>query len=140
MTASMRGHQAVLKVFKNGQNADLVTITRFEVNQDSTFQRSHYVGNPIPEGDQTQEGWSGSFDTEVKGPEVDDLVDALVTANLNGIGVEECTIMATENYADGRTQSYVYADCQFKMSKTQPAQTEKITKRVEFQSQLRIRL
>lgn len=140
MSASIRGHQTTLKVFKNGTDAELLTITRFEVNQDSTFQRSHYVGNPVPEGDQTQEGWSGSFDLEVKGPEVDDLIDALVTANLNGIGVEECTIMDTENYADGRTRSYVYADCQFKMSKTQPASTEKVTKRIEYQSQLRIRL
>ena len=140
MTASIRGHQSALKVFKNGADQELYEITRFEVSQDSTFQRSFYVGNSIGEGDQTMEGWSGSFDLEVKGPEVDDLIDALVTANLNGIGVEECTIMSTENYADGRTRSYVYADCQFKMSKTQPNQSEKITKRIEYQSQMRIRL
>lgn len=138
--ASIRGHQAALKVFKNGENAELYTITKFDVAQDSSFSRSFYVGNAVPEGDQTQDGWSGSFDLETKGPEVDDLIDALVTENLNGIGVEEVTIMATENYPDGRTQSYVYSDCQFKMSKSQPAQTEKVTKKIDFQSSLRIRL
>ena len=140
MPASIRGHQTQLKTFKNGVNQGIVNITRFEVSQDSSFSRSHYVGQAIPEGDQTQEGWSGTMDLEVKGYEVDDLIDALVSGNLNGIGLESVTLLDTENYGDGTVRSYVYFDVQVKMSKTQPGQTEKVTKRLDWQASGRLAL
>ena len=140
MPASIRGHQAVVKVFKNGANQDIINITRFEVTQDSTFSRSNYLGQAVPEGDQDQQGWSGSMDMEVKSANVDDLIDALVTQNLNGVGAEQVTIVDTENYSDGTTRSYVYFDIQAKMSKTQPASTEKVTKRLEWQASGRLQL
>ncbi len=141
MSASIRGHQGVIKVFKNNQEqADIVNITRAEVNQDSTFMRSFYVGQQTPEGDQSIEGWSGNMDLEVKDASVDEFIDALITDNLNGIGVADYAIVMTEYYPNGTSQSHYYADCQFKMSKTQPAMTEKVTKRLEFQCSRRLPL
>ena len=138
--ASIRGHLGSLKIFKAGKDAEIINITNFEANQDSTFQRSFYVGQQLPIGDQTIEGWSGSIDTEVTGTELDDIIDAISTQNLNGIGVEAITLILTENYPDGRSRSYVYFDLQLKMSKRNPGQTEKVTKRLEFQASGRLPL
>ena len=134
MSASIRGHQGQIKIFKNGALQNIVSIKTADVNQDSSFTRSWYVGQKLPEGDQTVDGWSGSMDLEVKGPEVDDFIDALTTDNLNGIGVEEITVIMKELYSDGTERSYVYFDCQFKMSKHQPSQNEKVTKKLDFQA------
>lgn len=134
MAASIRGHQGQFKIFQDGALSNIVNITSVDVNQDSTFMRSHYVGQPVPEGDQAIDGWSGSCELEVKGAEVDDFIDALVTNNLNGIGVSDYTFVTTELYADGTTRSYVYFDCQFKMTRKQGGLNEKITKRLEFQA------
>lgn len=133
MPPSIRGHQGALKLFKAGVPVGIIEITKAEINQDSNFMRSHYVGQKLPEGDQTIDGWSGNMDLEVKGPEVDDLIDAIVTNNLAGVGVEELTAVMEEHYADGTIRAYVYFDGQMKMSKTQPNQTEKVTKRLDFQ-------
>lgn len=140
MTASIRGHQGTIKVFKAGALADIVNITSAEVNQDSTFSRSFYVGKQLPEGDQSIEGWSGTMDLEVKGPEVDDLIDAIIANNLAGVGVEEITVIMQENYPDGTVRAYVYFDLQMKMSKRQPGLTEKVTKRLEWQASGRLPL
>jgi hypothetical protein len=140
MAPSIRGHQGRVKVFKAGAPADIVEITAAEVNQDSNFSRSFYVGKSVGEGDQTVEGWSGSMDLEVKGPEVDDFIDAIIANNLAGIGVEEITVIMEELYADGTVRAYVYYDMQFKMSKRQPNLTEKITKRLEWQASGRLPL
>ena len=134
---SIRGHQGRIKIFRNGQNTGIVHITRFEVSQESQFSRSFYVGAPVGEGDQTQDGWAGSIDCEVKDPAIDDLIDAMIGGNLAGIGVDEVTVILDEFYGSGQVRSYVYADMQFKMSKTNPGQTEKITKRLDFQASFR---
>jgi hypothetical protein len=96
-----------------------------------------YVGNPIPEGDQTIEGWSGSLDAEVKDAVIDQLIDAVVTNNLNGVGVDDLTLVTTEFYADGSVQSYVYIDIQLKMSRNQKGLGDKITKRLDLQASFR---
>jgi hypothetical protein len=140
MAASIRGHQGQIKIFKSGQQTDIVHITSCDVNQDSSFSRAYYVGAQYGEGDQAIEGWSGSMELEVKGPEVDEFIDALVTNNLNGIGVEEITVVLTENYADGKSKSYVYFDMQFKMGRKQGGLNEKVTKRLEFQASGRLPL
>jgi hypothetical protein len=134
MSASIRGHQGKIKFFKDGGDLKILNITSLDINQDSNFIRSNYVGNPIPEGDQSFEGWSGSIDAEVKGSEIDDLIDALVEDNLNGIGVSDYTFVSTEEYSDGTSRSYVYFDCQFKMSRKNGGQQEKITKKLDFQA------
>lgn len=135
---SIRGHKGQFKVFENGQLTNIVDITSVDVSQDSSFSRTFYVGRPLPEGDQTIEGWSGSIELEVKDGSVDDFIDALVTNNLNGIGVSDYTFLTTEDYADGTSKSYVYFDVQWKMSKRQAGLTEKMTKRLEFQASGRV--
>ena len=140
MPASIRGHQGRIKLFKAGVETGIVNITSAEVNQDSTFSRSFYVGQQLGEGDQSIEGWSGTMDCEVKGPEIDDFIDAIVANNLAGIGVEEVTLILEELYTDGTIRSYVYFDMQAKMSKRQPGLTEKVTKRLEWQASGRIPL
>jgi hypothetical protein len=140
MTASIRGHQGEIKIFQDGELQGIVNLTSVEVNQDSTFMRSMYVGNPIPEGDQAIEGWSGSFEAEVKDAAIDEFIDALVTNNLNGIGVSDYTFVTTERYPDGTLKSYVYFDCQFRMSKSQRGLNEKMTKRLDYQASGRIAL
>jgi hypothetical protein len=134
MSASIRGHQGKLSFFQDGADASIVNLTSVEINQDSTFMRSNYVGQAEPEGDQAVEGWSGSVEAEVKDATIDKFIDALVTNNLNGIGVSDYTFVSTENYADGTTQSYVYYDVQFKTSRKQEGLQAKITKRLEFQA------
>ena len=140
MSASLRGHQGQFKIFQDGSLQNIVNITNVQITQDSTFSRAMYVDQPVPEGDQQMEGWSGSIDCEVKDSEIDSFIDALVTDNLNGIGVGDYTFITTENYADGRTQSYVYFDCQFKMSKTQGGLNSKMTKKLDFQASGRLPL
>lgn len=137
---SIRGHKGQFKIFENGDLSNIVDLTSVEVTQDSTFQRTNYVGRPLPEGDQTIEGWSGSVDLEVKDASVDEFIDALVTNNLNGIGVSDYTFLTTEEYGDGTRKSYVYFDVQWKMSRRQAGLTEKITKRLEFQASGRVPL
>ena len=140
MSASIRGHQGQFKIFQDGALQNILNITNVSVNQDSTFSRAMYVGQPLPEGDQAIEGWSGSIDCEVKDDEMDSFIDALVQNNLNGIGVSDYTFITTENYADGRSKSYVYFDCQFKMSKTQGGLNAKMTKKLDFQASGRLPL
>lgn len=140
MSASIRGHMGQFKIFADGNLQNIVNITSVDVNQDSTFSRSYYVGNPVGEGDQSIEGWSGTLEMEVKDAEVDKFIDALVTNNLSGIGVSDYTFQTIENYPDGRVQAYVYYDVQFKMSRRQSGLSEKITKRLEFQAAGRIGL
>jgi len=132
--ASIRGHQGQFKIFKDGALASIVNITSVDLNQDSSFIRSKYVGQSKPESDQVIDGWSGSIDCEVKGPEIDDFIDALVTDNLNGIGVSDYTFVSTELYSDGTTRSYVYDDAVFKMSRKQGSYDAKITKKLDFQA------
>jgi hypothetical protein len=140
MTASIRGHSGQFKVFENGALSNIVDITKVDVNQDSSFMRTYYVGKAVPEGDQTIEGWSGSIDLEVKDSSVDKFMDALINNNLNGIGVSDYTFITIEQYPDGRTQSYVYFDVQWKMSRSQGGLNEKITKKMDFQASGRLAL
>lgn len=137
---SIRGHHGKLSFFENGAPLSILFITQAEVNQDSDFSRSFYVGENLGEGDQTINGWSGSVDVEVKGPEVDEMIDALVTNNLNGVGISDYSMVLTEEYGDGTLKSYAYFDMQFKMSRSQSGQNEKVTKRLEFQASGRVPL
>lgn len=134
MSASIRGHQGQFKIFANGALVDIINITKVTVNQDSSFSRSFYVGSPVPVGDQAIEGWSGSIDMEVGDGSVDLFIDNLINNRLNGVGVADYTFITTENYADGTSRSYVYFDCQFKMSRDAGGMTEKITKKLDFQA------
>jgi hypothetical protein len=140
MSASIRGHQGELRIFRDGELQNIVNLTSVEISQDSSFMRTFYVGNPIGEGDQAIEGWSGSVEAEVKDAAIDTFIDALVTDNLNGIGVSDYTFIHTERYADGTQKAYVYFDCQWKMSKSQRGLNEKMTKSMDFQASGRLPL
>lgn len=140
MTASIRGHQGRFEVYVDGVRESFDTITRFSVNMDSNFSRSEYVGNAVAEGDQSIQGWSGQFENEVKDAKHDEFIDALINNNLNGIGVSSYFLILTENYANGTTASYVYTDCQFKISKDQSGLSDKVSKRLDFQAAARSRL
>jgi len=140
MSASLRGHQGQIKFLQDGQDQQFVAIKKLTMNQDSTFMKSYYVGQAVPEGDQAIEGWSGNIECEVKDAGIDLFIDALTTNNLNGIGVSDYSVISTENYADGTNQSYGYFDMQFKMSKDQSGLQEKMTKRLDFQAMQRLPL
>lgn len=140
MGASIRGHMSQIKILKNGGQTEVVNITSFNVNQDSSFTRSFYVGQQYGEGDQSMDGWSGSMDAEVKDSKIDDLIDSLVTGNLNGIGVDDVTIVDTESYTDGTEVAYVYFGIQLKMSKTIGGQNAKSTKKLDWQADGRLKL
>ena len=137
---TIRGSSAIFKVFQDGQERVIDTITRVSLTQDSSFSRQFFVGNAIPEGDQSFEGWSGSIDMQVRDDTVDAFIDALVTANLNGIGISDYSFITIENYTDGTSASYVYFDCQFKMSRDTSGLQEKVTKRLDFQAATRQRI
>lgn len=140
MSASIRGHQGRFEVYENGNRQPFLEITKVSANMDSNFSRSEYVGNPVPEGDQSMQGWSGQFEMEVKNDAVDTFIDALINNNLNGIGVSSYFFITTEEYADGKNSSYVYTDVQFKLSRDQSGLSEKIIKRIDFQSGPRSKL
>lgn len=137
---SIRGHKGQFKIFENGQLSNIVDITSVSVALDSSFSRTFYVGRPVGEGDQSVEGWSGSIELEVKDDSVDAFIDALITNNLNGIGVSDYTFLSSEEYGNGQVSSYVYYDVQWKMSKSQSGLTEKMTKSLEFQASGRIKV
>jgi hypothetical protein len=140
MPASIRGHQGEFKIFENGGEVKIATITSLTINQDSNFSRSFYVGNAVGEGDQTIDGFSGSFEMEVKDNRIGEFLDALITNNLNGIGVSDYSFIETERYPDGTSASYVHFDCQFSLSKNQSGQNEKMRKTVNFQSAGRVKI
>lgn len=136
---SIRGHHGRIKILLNGAVQQILHLTNFEVNQDSDFSRSKYVGNAVPEGDQVENGWSGTVDLEVKDATADDLIDALISTNLAGIGGDEVVFIEDEYYLDGQIRSYVYFDVQVKLSKRKPS-NEKQTKRLDFQASGRQRI
>jgi len=140
MSASLRGHQGQFKVYENGQPVEPIPLTSVDINQDSSFSKTFYVGNGIPEGDQVIEGFSGTLEMEVKDDKVERFIDALITNNLNGIGVSDYSMISTEQYANGQNASYVYYDCQFRLSKRQGGSRDKMTKRLDFQCSGRQRL
>lgn len=140
MSGPIRGHNNTLKVFKNGKELGIVNLTKWDVNQDSTFSRSFYVGQSVPEGDQSFEGWSGSFDAEVKDSAIDDMIDELVTDNQNGVGVADYSLVHSELYLDGTGTTHVYYNCQFKMGKSVGGLNEKVTKKLDFQASGRLPL
>lgn len=137
---SIRGHQGRLRFFQDGAEVGFANITNAEVTQDSSFSRAFYVGNPVGEGDQSIEGWSGSIDVEVKDDQVDAFIDALVENNLGGVGISDYAMVVDEFYPNGQSASYVYFDMQFKMNKSVAGLNEKQTKRLEFQAAGRTRL
>jgi hypothetical protein len=140
MSSSIRGHKGEFRLFENGQLKNIVNCTSVNVAQDSSFSRAMYVGNPVPEGDQTHEGFSGSAEFQVKDSSIEDFIDNLIANNLNGIGVSEYTFIVSESYPDGSLSSYVYFDCQWKYSRNQSGLNEKVTKRLDFQASGRVKL
>lgn len=140
MAATIRGHQGTFKLYADGSLVDVQQVTNVQTNMDSSFSRAFYVGNAIGEGDQTVEGWSGSFEMEVKDDKIELFFDALINNNLNGIGVSDYTFLVTENYPDGTTSTYLFTDCQFKMGRKASGLNEKVTKNVDFQAGFRQRI
>ncbi len=131
---SIRGHQGKIAFFANGSQVAMINLTSVDITQESTFMRSKYVGVAVPEGDQAMDGWTGTVDAEVKDSVMEDFIDALTTANLNGIGIEDYSVVSTQNYNDGTSKSWVYSDMQFKMSMKQEGLQAKITKKLDFQA------
>ena len=82
MTASIRGHQGQFRIYENGALVNILNLTSVNVSQESSFSKTYYVGQAIPEGDQAMEGWTGDIEAQVKDAEVDKFIDALVTNNL----------------------------------------------------------
>lgn len=137
---TIRGHQAQIKFYKDGNLQDVVDITRFEANQDASFIRSKYVGNPIPEGDVAYQGFTGSADLEVRDSRAEDIIDALIEQNLGGVGVSDHSISVQEFFDDGSSKSWVYFDVQWRLSASYPNLEEKVTKRMEWQAAGRVPL
>lgn len=138
MSTSIRGHKGQFQMLENGRVVETFEVTNVQINQDSNFQRTFYVGNPIPEGDQSIEGFSGSCDFEVKNAVIERFIDALINNNLNGIGVSDYSFVVTEEYPDGSVSAYAYNDVQWRYSRNQSGLNEKITKRMDFQASSRV--
>lgn len=138
--ASIRGHQGFFRLYQDGGEVKVLAIKTVDVNQDSTFITSMYVGDPIVENDQAIEGFSGSIDMEVKDSVIEKFIDALITNNTNGIGVSDYTFVVTEQYPDGTAASYAYFDVVWKLSRRQAGLSEKITKKLDFKAAGRLPL
>ena len=111
--ATLRGHQALFKIYRNGTEEIFDAITKVSISQDASFSRHLYVGNPIPESDVVYMGWTGSFETEARNATIEDFLDALVTNNLNGINVDRCHFIIRESYVDGTQNAHLYQNCFF---------------------------
>jgi len=85
-------------------------------------------------------GWSGNIQMEVRDDTAERFIDALIANNLNGIGVSDYTLMVVENYSDGSNSAYGYSDCQFKISRDAGGLDSKITKSLDFQAAIRVRV
>ena len=131
--ASIRGHQTRMDLTQDGAPVAIDTITNFSMNQDANFSKSFYVGAAIPEGDTSYEGFSGSFDMEIKNAVIEEFFDAMIANNLAGIGVSDYVLMDTEFFPNGSSTTYAYYDGQFSMSKTAGGSNEKVTKSINFQ-------
>jgi hypothetical protein len=138
--AASRGHQGFLKIYRKGKDVKVARVVSAEANQDSDFLRNWYVGAAVAEGDQVQLGWSGTIECEVSDAELDNLIDAIITQNLSGVGIEDVVLVLGESYNDGQASTYAYSDMQLRMSKRIAGATEKITKRLDWASQIRTRL
>lgn len=138
--AAIKGHQTQFRILENGNIVDIIEITKFTRNQDSTFSRSNYVGKKEPVGDQTHEGWSGSIDMEVANAKIEDFIDGLIEGVQNGIGKKDYALVDTELYDDGTSRSYMYYDCQFKLSKDNGGLDAKVTKKLDFQASGRTKI
>lgn len=130
----IKGHQTEFRILEDGNIVDIIAITKFTRNQDSSFSRSNYVGQKTGKGSQTHEGWSGSIDMEVDNAKVEDFIDGLINGIKNGVGKKDYALVDTENYEDGTSRSYVYTDCQFKLSKDNGGLTENVTKKLDWQA------
>jgi hypothetical protein len=137
---SIRGHQGQFNIYQDGGQVQVVAIKTVDVNQDSGFITSNYVGDPLVENDQSIDGFSGTAEMEVKDNVVETFLDALITNNLNGIGVSAYTFVVTENYPNGTISSYAYFDVVWKLSRRQAGQQEKVTKKLDFKAAGRLKL
>lgn len=138
--AAIKGHQTEFRILEDGNIVDIIEITKFSRNQDANMSRAYYVGKKVGVGDQTHEGWSGSIDMEVANAKVEDFIDGLITGIRNGIGRKDYALVDTELYDDGTSRSYVYNDCQFKLTKDNGGLTEKVTKKLDWQASDRTKL
>ena len=136
---TIRGHQAFFKLFRNGQQVIIDALTNVSINQEKTIEAYNYVGKAVPETDVMYMGWSGSFEIQVRDSTIEDFIDALITENLNGIGVSDCAFLCTENYPNGTTVTYVYTDCKFGIARQQGGSDSKITKTLDWRAGGRVK-
>lgn len=137
---TIRGHQTQIRILEDGNVSNIIEITKFTSKMDNTFMRSRFVGNPIPQGDQSIDGWSGNAALEVSNDTVEKFIDALVTNNLSGIGVKDYALVDTEMYDDGTSASYLYSDVQWALSKEAGSFDTKVTKSLDWQASYRQRI
>ena len=138
--ATIRGHQASFRIFKNGVEQVFDAITRVSVSEESSLERKAYVGRPTTESDKSHMGWSGSFEMEARNKLIEDFMDALITDTLNGIGVTDYSFTITEIYGDGSRAAHVYTNCLFKYGREQTGLDNKVTKSIEFIASQRVRV
>lgn len=138
--STIRGNMGEFRILEDGNVVDIIEITRVSVKMDNTMMRSKFVGRSVPVGDQSVDGWSGSIEMEVQNDKVEQFIDALVAANLAGIGVKDYAFVVTENYPDGSSSNYLYSDVQWAYSRENGGNDEKITKSLEFQASERQRI
>ena len=138
--AAIKGHQTEFRILEDGNIVDIISITKFTRQQDSSFSRSYYVGEKSGRGDQTIEGWSGTIDMETLDAKAEDFIDALMAGNLNGICRKDYALTDTEYYDVGTTRTYMYNDCQIKLSKDNGGLNEKITKKMDWQASSRTKI
>ncbi len=136
----INGQSGVFQLFKDGKKIFVDTVTRVSVNQEVNTNRHFYVGNPIPQIDQQMLGWTGSFEMHVNNAIIEEFMDEIITATMNGIGLPEHAFMLTELYANGSRSGYYYTQCYFKMNREQAGADQKITKTLEFQAAMRTKM
>lgn len=138
--SAIKGNMGQFRILEDGNVVDLIEVTKVSVKMDNTMMRSKYVGMSVSVGDQSVDGWSGNFSSEVIDDKIELFFDALISANLAGIGVKDYAFVVTENYPNGTSASYLYSDCQFAYSRENGGFDEKITKSVDFQASFRQRI
>ena len=139
-TPTIRGDKVDVRLFENGELKVIGPLTRISINQESNPTRHFYVGNVIPEGDQSISGYSGSLDYEARNRQFNDFFDRMEKAIQTGVAVPSYTMVVTERYNDGTHSIYAYADMQFTFSVDAAGLQEKVMKRVNWQASSRSKI
>lgn len=126
---------------RTGEFIRALNPTSCSINLDSNVERQKRLGTRKKPGRQTVDGHSGSATFEIEGPEMQDLIDAIISAYEEGDEEYKIEIFESEYYPKTRTRrSYRYPGVVCTLSTDNPEQDSPSTVTLNFTTEMRVRL